>query len=405
MKTASAENLTKKEGAIKIMILASFYRGDHVSRMNPYHQLSKVASSWNSILFKELKKLDLELHIVQFYPVFRPSIFREGNVNYYYLPRVPKIDSFTSIIKKIRIRKLAKEIKPDVIHGIGSEHGNVYPALQDGIPSIITIHGYMKKIIKLKGNKDILKSLFMVREEDKAIKSSTRIIAINGYMKEQFIGSGCSEDKISIVPNALNSNFLVGCLDEERDIDILMVGTIYALKNQHRALEIIKELKSEFGKTPKMVIAGNPTGESKEYYDSIIKYKNRNKLSNVNLIGAVEQDKLKELYCKSKILLHISDFEADPTVIAEALACGVLPIVNPVAGLAYRVKDNENGYYIDIHNIHNAALALNNILDDFNKAQELVTKGKQDVLAERSPEKIAVNTAGLYYRVIDEYDG
>src|SRR3989344_3927894 len=131
---------------IRVLILASHYRADHVARMRLYHRPNPAASTWNTALFSEMRKLDVELHIVQFYPVFRTHIFREDNVTYYYLPRIPKIDGFTSLIKKFRVGLLASRIKPDLIHGIGSEHGHVWAAVQLRLPSVITIHGYLKHI-------------------------------------------------------------------------------------------------------------------------------------------------------------------------------------------------------------------------------------------------------------------
>jgi glycosyltransferase involved in cell wall biosynthesis len=367
-----------------------------VAKIKPYHNPNPAAGTWNTALFAELRKLDVELHIVQFYAVFKLHTIREDNVTYYYLPRIPKIDSFTSLIKRFRVGRLASKIKPDLIHGIGSEHGHAWAAVQHRWPSVITIHGYLKHINRLEGHKSFLKELFLVREEKKALLSCDVVIAINEYMKDQFIRAGCPEEKIRIVPNALNPLFLSGCDSTVRDIDILMVGALHHLKNQHLALEIFAHMKTGYGKNPRVIIAGAPTAASKGYYDNLLSYKARNALDNVEFIGSVDQARLKALYCRSRILLHISEFEADPTVIAEALACEAVPAVNPVAGLAYRVKDNINGYYVNIRNLRQAAGKLVDILAQYSHAAMLAKYGKNLVLKERDPGNVARETLKGY---------
>lgn len=381
---------------IRVLILASHYRADHVAQMRLYHRPNPAASTWNTALFSELRKLDVELHIVQFYPVFRTHIIREDNVTYYYLPRVPKLDGFTSFFKRLRVGFLARKLRPDVIHGIGSEHGHVWAAVQDRWPSVITIHGYLKHINRLKGHKSFLKKLFLVREEKTALLSCDVVIAINEYMKDQFIGAGCPEEKIRIVPNALNPLFLSRCDSTVRDIDVLMVGALHRLKNQHLALEIFAHMKTGYGKNPRVVIAGAPTAASRGYYDNLLSYKTQNELDNVEFIGSVDQTTLKTLYCRSRVLLHISDFETDSMVVSEAMACGALPVVNPVAALADRVKDNISGYNMNICNPQQAAGKLADILTQYSHVAMLAEHGKGLVLIERDPGKVARRTLNAY---------
>ncbi|HDL85014.1 MAG TPA: glycosyltransferase family 1 protein [Candidatus Acetothermia bacterium] len=378
------------------MIIANHYNADHATSLRSYHPLNRSASTWNTALFSELRKLDLELHIVSFYPVHQTQIIRDDNITYYYLPRVPKVDGFTSFVKRIRSLRLARRIRPDLIHGIGSEHGYAYAAVNDRCPSVVTIHGYLRMIGRLSGHRSLLRELFLRPEERRALLRATMVIAINGYMKEQFIGEGCDTRKVEVVPNAINPLFLSCMPDAERDIDILMVGTLQPLKNQHVAMEILARLKQDFGNRPRVLIAGAPTRESMRYYEKLLALRQREGLGNVEFVGRLGPQDLKALYLRSRFLLHISEFEADPTVIAEALACAVCPIVNPVAGMAHRVTDGVNGYHIDIANIPKAAALLNLILDNNPAARRLADTGRTAILEERTPGNIARRTFDVY---------
>lgn len=384
---------------IRVLILASHYRADHVARMRLYHRPNPTASTWNTALFSELGKLDVELHIVQFYPVFRTHIIREDNVTYYYLPRVPKLDGFTSFFKWLRVGRLACKLRTDVIHGIGSEHGYAWAAVHRRWPSVVTIHGYMKNIVRLKGHQSMLKSLFLVREEAAALKHCTRIIAINGFMRDTFTRDGYDADKLHIVPNAINGIYLEGCNAGERDIDVLMVGTLHPLKNQHVALDIFARMRIDLGRSPVVKIVGAPTTESGDYYEQLLALQKRQGLTNVEFTGRKDPTQLKLLYCRSRVLLHISEFETDSLVVAEALGCGVVPAVNPVAGLAHRVHEQINGYHINIKESSAAARQLAAILDDQARLAGLAQRGREVMAAERSSKAVAHATMKIYRQV------
>lgn len=390
---------------LKILLLANYYHSEHAKKIKSYHPLNKTASSWNSALITELKKLEIELHIVQFYPVLKKYTFKENNVTYYYLPRLPKIDVYTSLLKRLRVHHLARKIKPNLIHGIGSEHGYAYAAIQAGWPSVITIHGYLKMINRLSGHKSLLKQAFLEREENKALTATSSVIAINGYMRDLFVQNGCHSDKIKIIPNALNPVFLSSCPndDSNRYIDIIMVGTLHPLKNQHTALEIFSLIKSKYKKNVSVVIVGSPTVSSQTYHAELLSKQAANNLDNVHFYGSIDQQELKKLYCRSKVLLHISEFEADPTVVAEAMACGVLPVVNPVAGLAYRVQPSINGYHVDIKNHEKTAIDLISILNQYNDARSLIQRGREMVISERDPTNVAVATLKAYHSILQSF--
>ena len=339
---------------LRALVLASHYRADHERAMRPYRRLNPAASSWNTALFAELGKLDIELHIVQFWPVTRYRRFVEGRVTHHYLPKLPWLDNFTSIFKRWRVRRLVHKLSPDVVHGIGSEHGYAWAAIGHGVPSIITIHGWLRVINTLAGHTSLLKRWFLVREEAQALRQADRVIAINEYMRDRFVNEGgCALERTVVIPNALNPVYLQDWSESPRPIDIIMVGTLQPLKNQHVALELFHRLARDHGMHPRVVIVGAATVDSTDYRDRLHAMREEMGLTNVEFVGKKSPAELFDLYLASRFLLHISEFEADPTVVAEALACGTLPIVNPVAGLAYRVQDGFNGWQYSLYHAQN----------------------------------------------------
>ncbi len=385
----------------RVMVLASYYRPEHMDLLKPYHRLNSSASTWNTALFSELRKMGLEMHFVQFYPILRPRIIREVNATFHYLPRVPKIDGITSRVKALRVRNLVAELKPDLVHGIGSEHGYAYAAAsQEKCPSVITIHGYLKHINKLPGHRSIAVSLFLEREEKLALLEADGVIAINGYMRDQFVAEGCSPEKIREVPNPLNPIYLAPYPDRERDVDVIMVGTIHPLKNHAKAMEIFSCFKKLQGKELSVLIVGGPSASSKDYYKHVVELKNRAGLEKVQFTGSVSPPQLRELYLRSKVLLHISEFEADPMVVCEALVSGVIPVVNPVAGLAYRVKDKVNGRHIRIEDGRSCARELYDLTENYEFAVPNLAEIACELAETRHPGAVAQITGDFYFDIL-----
>lgn len=382
---------------LRVLVLASHYRADHDRAMQPYRRMNAAASSWNTALFGELGKFDIELHIVQFWPVRRYRRFVEGKVTHHYLPKLPWFDNFTSIFKRWRVRRLVRELAPDVVHGIGSEHGYAWAAIGHGVPSIITIHGWLRVINTLAGHTSLLKSRFLVREEARALQQADRVIAINEYMRDRFVNEGgCAPERTVVIPNALNPVYLQDWAEGPRPIDIIMVGTLQPLKNQHVALELFHRLARDHGMHPRVVIVGDATVESTTYRGRLHAMRDELDLTNVEFVGKKSPAELFELYRASRFLLHISEFEADPTVVAEALACGVLPIVNPVAGLAYRVRDGSNGWHVRIADLAESAGRLAKKLPEERHRLRMCREGGAEVLANRAAAAVAASTAAVY---------
>lgn len=386
---------------MRVLALANLYRPEHVAQVRPYRTLNPTASSWNRALFAELARLDLDLDVVQFWPVRRRHTIQEGRARYHYLPRVPWIDGFSSALKRARVAALVRQLAPDVIHGIGSEHGHAWAAVGHGVPSVVTIHGYLAVINRLAGHSSWLRQRFLVSEERRALLGADRVIAINGYMRDRFVADGCDPGCIDIVPNALDPVFLQDLpVSEARPIDIIMVGTLHRLKNQHLALELLARLAAEHGLRPKVVIvgAGTSNADSKAYVAALRRRQSEAGLAHVQLVGRKSPTELAELYRQTRFLLHISEFETDSLVVAEALACGVLPVVNPVASLAHRVRDGINGWHLPITDPGAAVSRLATLLGEEGRRSDMVSQARVELVNERRGLAVATATSSTYFK-------
>src|SRR5580692_1097096 len=94
---------------------------------------------------------DVEVHVLSCVrqPVNAPEKIAD-NIWYHAL-HVPKIGwmrtAYQGCIRATR--KKLREIRPDIVHGQGTEHNNALCAVFSGFPNVVTIHGNMAELAKL----------------------------------------------------------------------------------------------------------------------------------------------------------------------------------------------------------------------------------------------------------------
>lgn len=104
-----------------------------------------------------------------------------------------------------------------------------------------------------------------------------------------------------------------------RDIDVLWVSNLRALKRPELALELARQLPHV-----KFTLAGGPMPGGQTYYDDVIAAAAR--LPNVTMLGPVRYRDSGELFDRAKIFLNTSSIEGFPNTFLQAWIRGV-PVV------------------------------------------------------------------------------
>ncbi len=115
---------------------------------------------------------------------------------------------------------------------------------------------------------------------------------------------------------------------EERNIDILGVGSLIPLKNYNGFIDIVKELLQ---KRPDLVIRIIGEGPQKEMLHTAIQKSGFQ--NNIKLLASMGNQEVQEYMKNSKVLLHTSAFETQGYVFLEALING-MKVVSRKVGIA-----------------------------------------------------------------------
>ncbi len=175
--------------------------------------------------------------------------------------------------------------------------------------------------------KNIFKMPHYIWMQGQDVKSNNKYLKILKPEKDKLIVVGKNHNellmkyqgfKAKIIANvAVNPMSFPQLNIAERNIDIIGIGNLGALKNYSFFIEIISELKKTF-KNIHAVICGD--GEEREMLSNKIKALGLSE--NIKLLGYVSNKKTRELMNDSKILLHTSSFEGNSMAVQEALYSG-----------------------------------------------------------------------------------
>ena len=229
-------------------------------------------------------------------------------------------------------------------------------------------------------------------------------------IRAKLIGIGCDEifsvnrsnlkyfrNKITVIGNFLDKNFysLVSQYENckmQKIYDFIYCGRITGVKNLDKLICVFKQYVEQYDINSKLIIVGD--GENlnriKEMIDKLELKKN------ITLTGFVNRKELIKYYYQSKVLLLLSKSEGFPTVVLEALACGLPCIAINKGSVSEVIINGYNGYVFDrIEGEENSIcltmreLAINNDKYYLN-CKKSVNNYLEDKFKERVLKKIVV---------------
>lgn len=301
--------------------------------------------------------------------------------------------SFLSDIKAIlEIRKILKDIGPDIIATHSSKAGVVgrIAGWSLRIPTVFTAHGwsYTEGVPKLKQRMYIL-------FEKTIARISKGVIAVSEYDKQLAIKyKVLPERKIITIRNGVHdiqSDHFKPLVRSVKKPSIVMVARFAAPKKQIqllRALSLLQHLDWEVS------FAGDgPLLKEAQDYARDIGISNR-----VHFLGDC-QDVTKLLH-NSHLFVLLSDWEGLPLSILEAMRCGLPIIASDVGGVSEAVTDGLNGYLIPKDDLKLLIEKLAYLLKNTNKGLEMGDQGRAIYKADFSFSRMYEETLTYYQEVI-----
>lgn len=291
-----------------------------------------------------------------------------------------------------RFKEILDDFKPDVIHIFGTEYPHSLAVCKacsepekiligiQGLCSVYAEHyfdGLPEALLDSTTLRDSLKNDNLRRQHEKFVtrgeyeKEAIRIAKnVTGrtdwdrYHTAQ-IHPGV---RYHFMNETLRSNFYEGCWEFEscEKHSLFASQGDYPIKGLHLLLDVLGEVKKEYGDV-KLYVAGNKiTGEDSlkkkvligSYGKYILKKIKENDLeSNVVFLGSLNAEEMKERYLKSNAFISPSVMENSPNSVGEAMLLSMPVISSDVGGVKNLLTDQKEGYIyppLDLEAMKNA---------------------------------------------------
>src|SRR4051812_36399207 len=189
---------------------------------------------------------EAEVHVVSCLrkPVSSPA--KIGPNIYYHSLHVPKIGWIRTAYQGCvrATRKKLKQIRPDIVHGQGTEHDCAISAVLSGFPNVLTIHGNMRLIAKVNRVKPFSFFWLAARLETLTIPRSRGVVCITHYTQKAVADLA---KQTWVVPNAVDASFfdVNARPPPEKPPKILCVGHVCLRKNQNAFIRALDPLARE----------------------------------------------------------------------------------------------------------------------------------------------------------------
>ena len=266
---------------------------------------------------------EVEVHIIC---CLRRSVVATPKLanNIYYHPLVvPKVGWMSSLYYgcSSRIRELCKSLRPDIVHGQGTERECAITAVRSGFPNVVTIHGNVKELHRLgMFGHDLygpMASLF----ESEALRRTAGVFCNSDYTRSLVAPRA---NRTWPLPNAIRTEFFQPFTSShKRDIPtFVVVGLICPRKRQLELLRMVGEVVRS-GRRMQVIFAGALSGQTPYGAEFALEMQKAEVEGYAMFAGFLNVQELVKLLDTSHAFLHFPSEESFGLVVAEAMARGL----------------------------------------------------------------------------------
>ncbi len=316
------------------------------------------------------------------------------NIWYHAVP-VPKLGWMRTLYQGcIRAtRKKLCEIKPDIVHGQGTERDCAVSANFSGFPNVLTIHGNMRMIAKL-GHARAFSFLWLAaRLERLTLPRADGVVCLTHHTRE-------AVEKLArrtwVLPNAVDTSFFDLQPAPPRDAPpiVLCVGTIVRHKNVNAFIRALDPLatKRDF----KVIFLGKAdTGAYCSEFFHLVK--ERPWCEHVEFSS---RERVKEFF-KVATLLALPTLEDNcPMVVLEAMAAGLPVLASKVGGVPDLIQPEKTGLFCDPQRPESIREGVARLLEDRELSHRLAVDAKAAAQTRFHPRIIASRHLEIYREVL-----
>ena len=298
------------------------------------------------------------------------------------------------------ILKLLQAIQPSIVHAHWTLESARAVADWDG-PKVLTVHDAAYECARLGWSWDPRSVAFTLRHlaNTSAVLSRFRhVVAVSPFVETYLRLRHHFRGEIRVIPNAIPPLAPTVRIPESfpktHSLTFGCYGGPGRLKNVGTAIEAFLRIGKDLP-TSRLLVFGTGWEQIKNRYSG----------SRIEFRGLLShQDFLTYLASEVDIWVHPSRIEAHPITICEAIQAGCPVIAGRCSGgVAWTLDYGRAGVLVDIENPDDIAAAMLSLVQDRQRANSLVSYGRQMIQERFSPERVIDMHLRFYEEVIDQW--
>ncbi|MFH1054673.1 MAG: glycosyltransferase family 4 protein [Candidatus Altiarchaeota archaeon] len=309
-----------------------------------------------------------------------------------------------TVILSRRINDVLREEEIDVVnlHSVVNPtiSASCIPALLKHVPLVVTSHAetppYTGRSLMAFATKILTSAILKLADRKTGVSiPSARLLGSDTVV----IGSMCDStffDPDAPGVDALSFKGEIGVKDEKI---ILYPSRIVRPKGQLDFVKACISLREKFGGTFKAVIVGPDHGT--QYYEELIDFIHQNKLDDIVLVlPTADKKRLRNMYAASDHVVFPSYSEALGLVGLESLAMKKAVVAYATGGIPEIVRHLETGILVEKGDVSGLSEGMLRLLGDPELSRRLGENGRQLVISEYSPQKLAERYMAMYQELV-----
>ncbi len=391
-------------------------KGNEVVGVHLRHVGEPNADEIKGIEIHRVPKEPIEQEIIVGFSKFKEAIYRECHCNaktfikpYYQVDGYEEFNKVNEYFGK-ELENLLKHTPANIVHIHDFQLLFTYKYVPRGTPLIITWHIPFIPDMSKKLSEFLVKHL---NEYDKVTFLSQDYI-------DAAVKAGLQKEKAELIYPITDTNFF-----RVLDVDKSAVKSRYKIpknskiilcvqrmdyKSSHdQLIRAFPKIKEQIRNTKLVFVSDKSMSDKipdqKECIKQTLQLIKKLRLENdIIFTGDIDNQSLLELYNTSNIVALCSKNEGFGLSITEAMACGKPVVGTRTGGIPIQIKDNINGYLVDVEDINATSKQIIKILKD-SKLQKKMSKESLEMVEnnfkiERGIEKHLI----LYNKVKKEKD-
>ena len=298
-----------------------------------------------------------------------------------------------------RLDEIIPEIKPDVLHAHSPALNGlaaIKAGKKHGIPVVYECRAFWEDAAVDHGTTKEGSLRYRVTKylETSVFKKAQAVTCICEGLRQDIISRGIPENKITVIPNAVNiDKFTYG---QEANLDLKQqlglqdkmvlgfIGSFYAYEGIPLLLDALPNIIKQKPNVRLLLVGGGPQ-------EKIIK----NKVKQLKLelfvvfTGRVPHDQVQDYYNQVDIFVYprlpmrLTEL-VTPLKPLEAMAQGRLVVASDVGGHKELIRDQENGMLFKANNADSLATSVLDLLNNTQSWQDIRLTGRKYVEQERN---------------------